>query len=252
MADAAPETIDSLLGGRLSLVQRPTGHRAGTDAVLLAAASGIEEGDRFVDIGAGVGTAGLALALRCAGATGVLLEADAAAARLARENCARNGLDARIRVVEADLFDKPRLRSADLRFDSASLVVSNPPFYLPDEVRSSPDPGRASAHVLASRSHGDWVRAMLALLAPKGRFVVIHRPEALPALLEGCAGRLGAMVVRPIRARRDGDAVRILLGGIKGSRAPLRIAPAFVLHEADGSFTPEAAAVHRGESVVAL
>ncbi len=252
MADAASETADSLLGGRLSLVQRPTGHRAGTDAVLLAAAAPIRDGDRFVDVGAGVGTAGLALGLRCAGATGVLLEADAAAARLARENCAGNGLDARIRVVEADLFDKPLLRSADLRFDSASLVVSNPPFYLPGKVRASPDPGRASAHILASRSHGEWARAMLALLAPKGRFVVIHRPEALPALLEGCAGRLGAMVVRPVLARRDGDAVRILLAGTKGSRAPLRIAPAFVLHEADGSFTPEAAAVHRGEGPLTL
>ena len=252
MADAAPETADSLLGGRLSLSQRATGHRAGTDAVLLAAAAGIRDGDRFVDVGAGVGTAGLALALRCAGTTGVLLEADAAAARLARENCARNGCDDRVRVAETDLFDKPRLRAADLAFESASLVVSNPPFYLPGEGRPSPDPGRASAHILASRGHGDWARAMLALLAPKGRFVVIHRPEALPALLEGCAGRLGAMVVRPILARRDGDAVRILLGGTKGSRAPLRIAPALVLHEADGSFTPEAEAVHRGEAVLAL
>lgn len=252
MGDPAPETADRLLGGRLSLVQRPTGHRAGTDAVLLAAAAPIRDGDRFVDVGAGVGTAGLALALRCAGATGVLLEADAASARLARENCVRNGLDARLAVVEADLFDKPLQRSANLRFDSASLVISNPPFYLSGEVRSSPDPGRASAHVLAATSHGEWARAMLALLAPKGRFAVIHRPEALQALLEGCAGRLGAMVVRPVQARREGDAVRILLGGIKGSRAPLRIAPAFVLHEADGSFTPEAEAVHRGEAVLAL
>lgn len=252
MGDAAPETADALLGGRLSLVQRATGHRAGTDAVLLAAAAEIRVGDRFVDVGAGVGTAGLALALRCAGGTGVLLEADAGAAHLARQNCARNGLETRIRVVEANLFDKPLLRAADLRFDSASLVVSNPPFYLPGEVRASPDPSRVSAHILASRSHGDWARAMLALLAPKGRFVVIHRPEALPALLEGCAGRLGAMVVRPIQARRDGDAVRILLGGTKGSRAPLRIAPAFVLHEADGSFTPEAEAVHRGEIALTL
>ena len=252
MADAVPETADSLLGGRLSLVQKATGHRAGTDAVLLAAAAGIRDGDRFVDVGAGVGTAGLVLALGCTGVTGVLLEADAAAARLARANCTRNGLDDRVRVAEADLFDKSLLRSADLAFESASLVISNPPFYLPGEVRASPDPGRASAHILAARTHGDWARAMMALLAPKGRFVVIHRPEALPALLEGCAGRLGAVVVRPIQARRDGDAVRLLLGGTKGSRAPLRIAPAFVLHEGDGSFTPEAEAVHRGETVLAL
>ncbi len=174
------------------------------------------------------------------------------AATLARTNCARNGLDGRVRVVEADLFDKPRLRTADLASEGASLVISNPPFYLPGEVRASPDAGRVSAHILASRTHGDWARAMLALLAPKGRFVIIHRPEALPALLEACVGRLGAMVVRPIQARRDGDAVRILVGGTKGSRAPLRIAPAFVLHEADGRFTPEAEAVHRGETVLAL
>ena len=252
MADTAPETVDRLLGGRLSLLQRPTGHRAGTDAVLLSAAAGTAEGDRFVDVGAGVGTAGLALAVRCAGASGILLEADAMAATLARTNCARNGLDGRVRVVEADLFDKPRLRTADLASEGASLVISNPPFYLPGEVRASPDAGRVSAHILASRTHGDWARAMLALLAPKGRFVIIHRPEALPALLEACVGRLGAMVVRPIQARREGDAVRILVGGTKGSRAPLRIAPAFVLHEADGRFTPEAEAVHRGETVLAL
>ena len=252
MAEAAPEIADTLLGGRLSLVQSAAGHRAGTDAVLLAAAADIRDGDRFIDVGAGVGTAGLALALRCAGATGVLLEADAAAARLARANCLRNGLDAKLNVLEADLFAKSLLRDADMRFEGASLVISNPPFYLEGEVRSSPDPGRASAHVLASRTHGDWVRAMLALLAPKGRFLVIHRPEALPALLEGCAGRLGAMVVKPVQARRDGDAVRILLGGIKGSRAALRIAPAFVLHEADGSFTTEAEAIHRGAAVLTL
>ena len=252
MADVPPETADRLLGGRLSLVQRSTGHRAGTDAIVLAAAAGILDGDRFVDVGAGVGTVGLAMALRCAGATGILLEADPTAATLARENCARNGLDGRVRVVEADLFDKPLPRPADLAFESASLVVGNPPFYLSGEVRSSPDAGRALAHNLDSRSHGDWVRAMLALLAPKGRFVIIHRPEALPALLEACLGRLGAVVVRPIQARRGRDAVRILLGGTKGSRAPFRIAPAFVLHEADGSFTPEAEAVHRGDTVLML
>ena len=57
MSDPA---VDRLLGGRLSLLQAPTGHRAGTDAVLLAAAAGIPEGP-FVDVGAGVGTAGLIL-----------------------------------------------------------------------------------------------------------------------------------------------------------------------------------------------
>ena len=39
---------------------------------------------------------------------------------------------------------------------------------------------------------------------------------------------------------------RILVSAVKGSRAPLKIAPGFILHEADGRFTPEADALHRG------
>ena len=40
----------------------------GHDAILLAAATGARPGDQAVDLGAGVGAAGLALAVRVAGA----------------------------------------------------------------------------------------------------------------------------------------------------------------------------------------
>ena len=94
--------------------------------------------------------------------------------------------------------------------------------------------------------------AAAALLAPGGTLVMIHRPDALPALLAACEGRLGAVAVRPVLPREGEDAVRILLGGVKGSRAPLRLGPPFVLHAPGGGFTPEAEAVHRGEAPVAM
>jgi hypothetical protein len=53
-------TEDAFLGGQLLLKQKRSGHRAGHDAILLAAATEVREGDRVVDLGAGVGTAGLA------------------------------------------------------------------------------------------------------------------------------------------------------------------------------------------------
>ena len=54
---------DRLLDGRLRLLQPRKGHRAGSDAILLAAALP-ELGQRaLLDIGAGVGTIGLAAAL---------------------------------------------------------------------------------------------------------------------------------------------------------------------------------------------
>ena len=36
--------------------------------------------------------------------------------------------------------------------------------------------------------------------------------------------------------------------GLKGSKAPLRIAPPLILHEADGRLAPDADATHRGEA----
>jgi tRNA1(Val) A37 N6-methylase TrmN6 len=81
---------------------------------------------------------------------------------------------------------------------------------------------------------------------------MIHRPDALPVLLSACEGRLGAVAVRPVLSRAGADAARVLLAGVKGSRAPLRITAPLVLHEDDGAFTAEAEAIHRGEGLVAM
>src|SRR5271155_4727093 len=79
-------TEDAFLGGRLRLRQPKTGHRAGHDAMLLAAATPAQAGDRVVDLGAGVGAAGLAVASRVAGIELVLVEIDSELAALARGN----------------------------------------------------------------------------------------------------------------------------------------------------------------------
>jgi tRNA1(Val) A37 N6-methylase TrmN6 len=79
---------------------------------------------------------------------------------------------------------------------------------------------------------------------------MIHRPEALGAIIEAAESRLGALALMAIHPRAGGSAHRLLVSGIKGSRAPLRIAPALVLHQADGRLTPEADAIHRGERLV--
>ena len=68
MAEAPVEdppqlVTDAFLGGRLLLRQPADGHRIGTDAVLLAAAAPGDFSGLAIDAGAGVGAAGLALAI---------------------------------------------------------------------------------------------------------------------------------------------------------------------------------------------
>ena len=82
----ADVTEDAVLGGRLRLKQPRRGHRVGHDAILLAAACPARAGERVVDLGAGVGAAGLALALRVDGSEVTLVEVDAGLAALAAEN----------------------------------------------------------------------------------------------------------------------------------------------------------------------
>src|SRR5664279_1796469 len=89
-------TEDGFLGGRLRLRQPRAGHRAGHDAVLLAAATAARAGDRVVDFGAGVGAAGLALACRVQGLDLVLVEIDPRLAALARDNARLNEIAARV------------------------------------------------------------------------------------------------------------------------------------------------------------
>src|ERR1700728_487969 len=94
LGSAAPAeglTEDRWLGGRLTLVQPKRGHRVGTDATLLVAAAGALEGG-IVDVGAGVGAVGLALAERNPLASVDLVELDPARAKLAESNAARNEL----------------------------------------------------------------------------------------------------------------------------------------------------------------
>ncbi len=243
---AMDETRDAIHGLGLTLRQPASGHRVGADAVLLAAAAGPPAG-RVVDVGAGVGAVGLALVQRWPEARGDLIEISRELAAFAASNARESGLSERARVLCLDVLDGKARRAAGLADGKADLVVSNPPYYAKGRVRSSPDPDRMRAHVLEA-SLADWIGAALALLAPGGRFVMIHRPEDLRPILEALGGRLGALGVRPVHPKAEAAAIRILVSGVKGSRAPLQLLPGLTLHEPDGRFTSEAAAIHRGEA----
>ncbi len=252
-APAGELTEDRWLGGRLMLTQPKRGHRIGTDAALLVAAAGEARQGRIVDVGAGVGAVGLALAERNPLASVDLVEIDAELAQLAESNAARNGIEARTRVLPLDALNSRERREAGLT-ELANCVVTNPPFFDAYAVRASPDAGKARAHVLghaeASATLADWIQACLAMLAPNGRFVMIHRPDALGAILAGIGGRLGGLTLLPVHPAIGASAHRLLVSGVKGSKAPLQFAPGLVLHGADGRLTAEADAIHRGERLI--
>lgn len=242
-------TDDAVLGGRLKLLQPARGHRAGHDAILLAAAA--PKANIAVDLGAGIGTAGLALLARNAARHVTLVEIDEDLARLGRTNAKRNGFADRAESIQADVEKlvrrggppKPAAASAD-------LVIMNPPFNDPARRRASPDETRKRAHAAPVGSVESWVQAADRLLKASGRLVLIHRPEAIAAILGALEGRFGAAEIVPIHAKARGPAIRIIVRAQKGKRTRPLLLAGFVLAGPDGRPTDEAEAVLRGAATL--
>ena len=238
--------VDAFLGGRLHLAQMPTGHRAGTDAILLAACVLPGSHGTAIDVGAGCGAAGLAALVRAPALNMMLIEIDAATTALAQDNIARNDLSGRARAVTADVLTAASRRAAGIVDGAAQIVLTNPPFLDTSKARPSPDPDRARSHSMDG-GIDLWLKASLALLAPGGLFAMIHRADALGEALAGLGQRLGNVAIRPVHPRANAPAIRVLITGIKGSRAPLLLLPPLILHGPDGRFSAQAEAIHRGE-----
>jgi tRNA1(Val) A37 N6-methylase TrmN6 len=241
-------TEDALLGGTIRLLQPRRGHRAGTDAVLLAAFAEAGEGELVVDLGSASGAVGLMAAARQPGARVLLVEREPDLVALARRNIALNGFADRAEAAAADVFAPLADRvAAGLMSGSADIVLTNPPFFEAGEARASPEPGRRRAHAMAGGDLAAWIATARDLLRHRGRLVLIQRADKLAQCLAALRG-FGAIRITPVYPRAGAEAVRILISAVKDSRAPLAIAPQLVLHEADGSFTPEAAVLHAAPS----
>jgi tRNA1(Val) A37 N6-methylase TrmN6 len=250
---APATTTDELLGGRISVVQPTQGHRAGSDAVFLAAAVPARAGQAVLDIGAGAGVAGLCLLARIGSVKVTAVEIDPQLVGLAAENAANNGVAQNFQAIAADVTSPGKsLSDTGLKKESYHQLIANPPFYSESKVRAAPDSNRAAAHVMREGGLAAWVRFFATMATPNGVLTLIHRPNCLGELLELLDGRFGDIAIFPLFPKEGEAAKRIIVQAKKGSRAGLSLLPGLVLHDADGRYTPQAEAVLRGGAALDL
>ncbi|SHL42231.1 tRNA1(Val) A37 N6-methylase TrmN6 [Roseovarius litoreus] len=227
MADHWPEgslTTDDFLGGRLRISQPRDGYRAGVDPVLLAASVPARPGDSVLDLGCGVGVAGLCLASRVEGLMLAGLELQCGYAALARQNALANGIT--MEVVTGDVSDMPE----QFRRRQFTHVLVNPPYFDRNAGSAARDTGRETA-LGEVTPLATWIRAAARRAAPKGTVTFIHRTERLPALLGEISDHLGSLEVLPLIPRRGRPARLALVRGRKGGRADFKLHDGWVLHE---------------------
>ncbi len=238
-------TRDAVLGGRLTLTQPKKGHRVGHDAILLAAAVDAAAAERAVDLGAGVGAAGLALARRVVGVEVVLAEIDEALCEMARENVRSNALNDRVRVLSLDVTASGAFDAAGIEAGSVQQVLMNPPFNDPARHNASPDARRRLAHVAEPDTLPLWVNTASRLLANEGTLTLIWRADDLPAVREALAG-FGSIWILPIAPKPGGEPIRVIVRAKRGGNGIVAACAPLVLNSEAGHPSEAAEAILRG------
>lgn len=250
---AADWTADAFHRGDFWLIQpKGKGHRAGTDAMMLAAAVPLAFNGVLADLGAGAGAAGLAIASRCGGARVVLVERSPEMIAFARRTLddPRNAhLADRVGVLQADASLAGRAReAAGLGAEAFDFVLMNPPFN-DNTHRASPDALKRAAHVMDEGLFEAWLRTAAAIVRPGGGFAAIVRPQSLGLLLQALSGRFGAVEIVPIHPRPESLAIRVVLRARRAARAPLSLLPPLALHDGPShGFSPRADALNNGRA----
>jgi tRNA1(Val) A37 N6-methylase TrmN6 len=244
-------TEDAFLGGKLRLCQPKSGHRAGHDAMLLSAATPARSGDRVVELGAGIGAAGLAVARRVPNIELVLVEIDEKLAELAHGNAVSNGITAETIVLDVTSPSRAFV-SVGLAPDSADVVLMNPPFNDFTRHRASPDRTRQIAHVATASALDDWIGAGRRILKTGGFLVMIWRADGIAEVLATLGRGFGGLAILPVHADVTSPAIRVLVRAVKGGKAPTRLEPALILNDDRGRPLKRVRELLEGKAVLPL
>ncbi len=236
VSEEASEQVreDTLLGGRVKILQPVNGFRAAIDPVFLAATVAAMPGDQVLDVGSGTGAAALALRARIKGVSVTGMDVQPGLIALATRSAARNGFEETTRFIEVDIAQPPSAVLA-MKFDH---VMSNPPFLVANRGQRPKDQARALATIESSADLATWLRFMDGRLRDGGTLSVIHRADRANEITDALHGRYGDIEVIDLVSVDDGRPVkRCIVRALKGAGSGTVSQKAFVVHEADGTYT---------------
>ncbi len=242
---------DTLKNG-YKILQDTERFQFGIDAVLLAdfACKGLKAGEKVIDLGTGTGIIPLLMYSRVAGSNGSVspaksakstrstspahftaLEVQAESAEMAAKSVALNGLEEHIKIVNGDL------KKASELFDrhSFNIVTCNPPYMIFQHGAANELDAMTIARHEVLCTLEDVIAAADYLLAPHGRFFLIHRPFRLPEIFESLSKhKLEAKRMRLIHPFPDKAPNMVMLEARKNAKRRLTIEPPLVVRDNTG------------------
>ncbi|MDQ0340622.1 tRNA1(Val) A37 N6-methylase TrmN6 [Caldalkalibacillus uzonensis] len=244
---ADDERLDFLPLNHLKIIQSQTVFSFSMDAVLLAqfAYLPLKKG-KVMDLCTGNGAVALMLSTR----TQAAIEGIEIQERLydmAVRSVRLNHKEKQITIHHQDL------REAQARFELGSydVVTCNPP-YLPAHTGQT----NVNEHYAIARHElyctlEDILSVSAALLKPKGRLALVHRPSRLADILTLLRRyRLEPKRMCLVHPKADKPANMVLVEGMKDGQPDLRLLPPLIAYTADNEYTPQMKRIYFGEETL--
>ncbi len=234
------ENLIYVLNKRVALFQAPQGFRTSMDSVMLAAACPIKNGQSVLDLGCGVGSAGLCVLTRVPNTSLSGVDIQESHIALAQKNADENNLSARAIFTCADIRRELPLAPHD-------HIICNPPYKEHGKHKPSPSAAKAVAmgHVEENINLQSWTDCAWQMIKGRGSLTMIHEAERcddmIKALFSARGGRrFGGIEIIPLFPKTGKDARRVIIRAWKHKQSGTLLRPGIIMHDENGTYTKEA------------
>jgi tRNA1Val (adenine37-N6)-methyltransferase len=242
------ETVETLFGGRLKVLQKKKGYRYTIDSVLLAHFVELREGEHVLEIGAGSGVISLVLAFLNPSIRITGIEIQERLAGMAGRSIMLNGLEGRVEIFHGDA----RIANDQVEARSFDVAVFNPPYRKLGSGKVNLREEKALARHEVEGSVTEFLRAARRALKPAGRsFLIYPCTRMVEAIHRMRSEKLEPKRLRMVHSRPGSRGDFVLVEGMKGGGEELSVLPPLLIYNGDGGYSEEMEAIFRNLSAPA-
>ena len=232
----AGERLDDLQCKVYYIIQNPDVFCFGMDAVLLADFVKNKPNAKVIDLGTGSGIVPILMEGRGKGKQFVGLEIQEYSADLASRSVAYNDLQDKIEIVNGDIRNIKEL----FQPGSFDIVTSNPPYIDSDHGLLNEMNAKNIARHEILVTLEDVIKAASYLLGHGGSFCMVHKPFRLAEIIRLLSAyKLEPKRICMVQPYVNKEPNMVLIEAAKGGKPMVKIDPALIVYNEDGSYTEE-------------